>query len=125
MRERTPKQALFLTPPDDGSLRFFGERAIVVDWKGSPAVPREVLAWHRRIEDVAGGGHAVARVEELRGYDALDAARLERLRERYGFDYAVVRRGHEAAFSAYPRAFENAGYVVLKMTPRAEPARSL
>lgn len=112
MRERTPKQALFLTPPDDDSLRYFGERSIVVDWKGNPAVPREVLAWYRRIEDVT-GRKGMTDAADLDGYDELDAARLEGLRERYGFDYAVVRRGHERAFEEYPRAFENARYVVL------------
>jgi hypothetical protein len=114
MRERTPRQALFLTPPDDDSLRFFGERAIVVDWKGNPAVPREVLAWYRRIEDVT-GRRGMTHAAELDGYDRLDAARLETLRAHYGFDYAVVRRGREGALSGYERAFENAGYVVLKV----------
>jgi hypothetical protein len=114
MREHTPKQALFLTPPDDDSLRFFGERAIVVDWKGNPALPAEVLAWYRRIEDVT-GRYGMTREDELRGYDQLDTRRLETLRERYGFDYAVVRRGREGALGAYPRAFEDAAYVVLKV----------
>ena len=114
MREHTPKQALFLTPPDDDSLRFFGERAIVVDWKGNPAVPTEVLAWYRRIEDVT-GRHGMTREDELRGYDELDARRLEALRERYGFQYAVVRRGREGALGGYPRAFEDSSYVVLEV----------
>lgn len=125
MRERTPREALFLTPPDDDSLRFFGERAIVVDWKGNPAVPREVLAWYRRIEDVT-GHRGMTQASELDGYDALDTARLEALRARYGFDYAVVRRGHESAFAGYPHAFENARYVVLKVgTPERAAASSL
>jgi len=122
MRERTPKQALFLTPPDDDSLRFFGERAIVVDWKGNPAVPAEVLAWYRRIEDVT-GRHGMTREEELRGYDALDEQRLEALRVRYGFDYAVVRRGRERALGDYPRAFEDPNYVVLEVGAAAHARR--
>jgi hypothetical protein len=125
MRERTPKGALFLTPPDDDSLRFFGERAIVVDWKGNPALPREVLTWYRRLEDVT-GRRGMTQAAELDGYDELDAERLEALRARYGFDYAVVRRGHEGAFVVYPHAFENARYVVLKVgTPEPAPASAL
>lgn len=121
MREHTPKQALFLTPPDDDTLRFFGERAIVVDWKGNPAMPAEVLAWYRRIEDVT-GRHGMTREDELRGYDTLDARRLEALRRRYGLDYAVVRRGREGALGAYPHAFEDAAYVVLEVGgPDAAP----
>jgi len=125
MRERTPKQALFLTPPDDDSLRFFGERAIVVDWKGNPAMPAEVLAWYRRIEDVT-GRHGMTNEDALRGYDELDARRLETLRERYRLDYAVVRRGHEGALGAYPRVFEDAAYVVLAVGgPSAATAQAL
>jgi len=123
MREKTPKQSLFLTPPADDSLRFFGERAIVVDWKGNPAVPDEVLAWYRRVEDVT-GRPGFTDESALEGYDTLDATRLEALRARYGFDYAVVRRGREAPLGGFARAFEDEHFVVLKLPPAARAARA-
>ena len=116
MRERTPKQSLFLTPPDEDSLRFFGERAIVVDWKGNPAVPGEVLEWYRRLEDVT-GRPGFTDESALRGYDELDPGRLEALHARYGFDYAVLRRGHEDRFRLYTRVFEDRKYVVIELAP--------
>lgn len=116
MRERTPKQSLFLTPPDEDSLRFFGERAIVVDWKGAPAVPGEVLEWYRRVEDVT-GRQGFADESALRGYDELDSGRLEALHARYGFDYAVLRRGRADRFRPYTRVFEDARYVVVELPP--------
>lgn len=115
MRERTPKSALFLTPPSESTLRLLGERAIVVDWKNAPgAIPNEVLEWYRRIGDVIGQSD-VRSDKDLEGYNRLDPARLETLRRRYGFDFAVIRRAHADSFRAYPRAFENAEFVVLRV----------
>ena len=117
LRERSPKQALLLTPPDEESLRFWGERAIVVDWKGAPALPREVLEWYRRLGDVL-GRPAPQGVDALEGYRTLDAERVEALRKSYGIDFVVVRRAQAEGLRVYPRAFENSGYVVLRVTPR-------
>jgi hypothetical protein len=114
MRERSPKDALFLTPPEEPSLRLLGERSIVVDWKSPPALPNEVLEWYRRVGDVVGRSD-VRGEKDLEGYARLDPARLEALRRRYGFDFAVIRREHTEPFAAYPRAFENGEFVVLRM----------
>ena len=76
MRESSPKDALFLTPPGIETLRYHSQRAIVVDWKSNPIVPDEVLEWHRRLEDVC--GRPVRGAGDLGGYDAMDKARLER-----------------------------------------------
>jgi hypothetical protein len=112
MRERSPKQALFLTPPDEDTLRFWGERAIVVDWKGVPALPGEIAEWYRRLGDVLGERDIKSEVDVAR-YAELDPARLEALRGRYGFDFAVVRRAHAARFRSYRPAYENPEFVVL------------
>jgi hypothetical protein len=112
MQQGTRKSALFLIPPDLEGTRVFANRAVVVDWKNNPGIPSEVREWYRRLEDVTGrpGFRTVA---ALRGYDELDPGRLERLRARYGFDYAVVRRGREHAFAEYDRPYQNAEFVVL------------
>ena len=115
MRERSPKQALFLIPPDEETLRFWGERAVVVDWKGIPALPSEVLEWYRRMGDVLGERDVKSEADVAR-YAELDRARLEALRRRYGFDFAVVRRAVAARFESYERVYENAAFVVLATT---------
>jgi len=110
MRERSPKDALFLIPPEEETLRFRGERAVVVDWKSIPSVPNEILEWYRRISDVA--GRKVEHEADLEGYDALDPERLEALRRRYGFDFVVVARPHAKNLAGYAARYSNAGYVV-------------
>lgn len=112
MRERSPKQALFLTPPDEDTLRFWGERAVVVDWKGVPALPGEIAEWYRRLGDVLGERDIKSEADVAR-FAELDPERLEALRGRYGFDFAVVRRAHAARFRGYRHAYENPEFVVL------------
>jgi hypothetical protein len=111
MRDKTPKDAVFLTPPYVEGMRFWGRRAIVVDWKASPIVPTEFLVWVDRLRDVTGfPGFRGAR--DLGRYDGLDAARLAVLREKYHVQFAVVRRGREGALGR-PVVFQNARWTVV------------
>lgn len=122
MRERSPKDALFLIPPEEESLRFKGERAVVVDWKSSPSIPNEILEWYRRICDVA--GRKVERESDLAGYDELDPPRLEALRERYGVDFAVVMRKQAWRLPGYAAAYANSEYVVFDALPDTAKTRA-
>lgn len=118
----TPRDTLFLTPPDMDELRIHSRRSIVVDWKGNPAVPSEVTAWYRRIEDVT-GKRGLRSPADLAGYASLDPARLRLLQSRYDVDYAVVRRPHAARLGGQRIAFENAGFVVFVASPADGVAR--
>jgi len=119
----TPENSLFLSPPQEEELRFRCQRSIVVDWKSNPAVPNEVLEWYARIEDVT-GVHPVRSQTDLEGYDLLDETRVERLRERYGFDYVVVERGHEIPGLGAP-AFSGSRLVAYALPPREATARAI
>jgi len=113
MRTRSPRDAVFLTPPDVESLRFRGQRAIVVDWKATPIIPRELIAWHDRLNDVC--GREVKSADDLANYDALDRERLEQLKAKYHLDYVVVRRGNEERLGEYRVELKNDAYVVLSL----------
>ena len=119
-RANTPEDALFLSPPQEDEVRFRCERAIVVDWKSNPAVPSEVLEWYARIEDVT-GVRPFLREADLDGYQALDETRVALLRERYGFDYVVVERGHEILGLGAP-AFSGSRLVAYALPPREATA---
>ena len=114
MRLRTPKDALFLTPPEIDKVRFQSQRAIVADWKSCPFLPDEVLAWHQRMKDVT-GRPGFSGAHDLDGYNSLDKARLETLRAKYNLDYVVVRRGKEAALGDHRVAHANNAFVVLDL----------
>ena len=110
MRENTDVGAVFLTPPDVESMRYHGQRAIVVDWKSNPVVPGEVLEWFRRLQDVA--GKPIRSSKDLDGYNSLDEPRLRKLKERYKFDYVVVRRGKERGLP-FTKVYSGPAFVVL------------
>lgn len=116
IRQSTPKDAIFLTPPLLERFRLFTERAIVVDWKASAIVPGELVEWYQRLEAVS--GHPGFRhIDELSsGYTAMDRKRLEALRAAYGVDYVVVARGREAALvPGLKPVYENGQFAVLAL----------
>jgi hypothetical protein len=113
MREATPRDATFLSPPDMESIRYHGQRAIVVDWKSTPIMPSDVVEWFRRIQDVT-GRRDFRGAPDLDGYNSLDQPRLGALRAKYHLHYVIVKAGREAALRG-ERVFANARFVVLKL----------
>lgn len=115
MRENTPKDAIFLTPPNQENMRFHGQRAIVVDWKSCPIAPAELLEWWKRIQDVV--GQPMRGQRDLGGYASLDESRVQKLLERYGVDYAVVGRGAERSLAKFKVVYSNNAFSVLDLHP--------
>jgi hypothetical protein len=119
LRESSPRDAIYLTPPDLEGARFLGQRAIVVDWKAVPLIPSELLVWYERLCDVT--GRRVRGSGDLAGYQTIDPERLRLLQDKYRPDYLVLRRGGERRFANLPVVYQNGGYAVLKIaaTPTA------
>jgi hypothetical protein len=119
LRESSPKDAVYLSPPDLEGLRYLGQRAIVVDWKAVPLIPTELLGWYERLCDVT--GRHVGGLNDMAGYGSLDPERLALIVSKYHPDYLIVRRGAERRFPDLQVAFKNGGYSVLKVAPAAAP----
>ena len=115
LREESPKDAVFLTPPDLEGLRYLGQRAIVVDWKAVPLIPTELLGWYERLCDVT--GRHIGNAGDMNGYGSLDEERLALIVSKYHPDYVVLRRGGERRFPELAVAYKNGGYSVLKIAP--------
>ena len=113
-RAHTDSDATILSPPGLERFRLASERPIVVDWKATPYAPGDMVEWYRRLEDVSGRHHFQTRDEVVQGYDTLDTARLDMLREKYHLSYAVVGRGREGSLGR-PVVYSNGGYVVLDL----------
>jgi hypothetical protein len=114
LREHTPKDAQILSPPGLERFRLASERAIVVDWKVSTYAPAELVEWYHRLEDVSGRPNFHTRDEVVAGYDAMDRARLDSLRQKYHLTHAVVMRGHEGALG-YRVVYSNGQFAVLDL----------
>jgi uncharacterized protein DUF6798/dolichyl-phosphate-mannose-protein mannosyltransferase len=120
LREKSPKDAIYLTPPDLEGARFLGQRAIVVDWKAVPLIPTELLGWYERLCDVT--GREVKSAGDMGGYNSLDPERLAQIVNKYHPEYVVLRHGAERRFPDLPVAYKNSGYSVLKIVaPSAAP----
>lgn len=48
-RAHTPKDAVFLVPPNEEQFRLRGERAIVINFKGVPQFSGELVEWRTRL----------------------------------------------------------------------------
>ncbi|HYQ29029.1 MAG TPA: DUF6798 domain-containing protein [Polyangiaceae bacterium] len=113
LREESPKDAIYLTPPDLEGARFLGQRAIVVDWKAVPLIPTELLGWYERLCDVT--GRQVKGMGDLGGYNSLDPERLSLIVSKYHPAYMVLRREAARRFPDLPVVYKNSGYSVLKI----------
>jgi hypothetical protein len=109
----SPRDAIFLTPPDIEGMRLLGKRAIVVDWKAAPILPRDLLEWYARISAVT--GRAVSGSRDLAGYPALSLAQVLEVAHRYGASFVVERRQHAGRLSELAVVYQNPGYIVFRM----------
>lgn len=130
IRENTPMDAVLLTPPNQDGIRFFTERAIVVDFHANPYRPKEVWEWKERLEAVSGstglekwnpsGGNTNAQREFLRkGYLNLSLDEVEKMAKRFGADYFLTEAGYQGKEAFVKRGhrlvFENPKYLVFQI----------
>ncbi|MCB9558276.1 MAG: hypothetical protein H6707_19320 [Deltaproteobacteria bacterium] len=92
VRQHTPKDAVFVIPPNLENFRFHARRAVVVDWKGAPMIPRLLPEWHRRMVDVI-GAPVSNEATGNRGYARMTDQQLRMLAERYGATHAILPLG--------------------------------
>jgi len=76
VREHTPKDALFLVPPDEQSMRLRGLRAVIINFKGVPQLSGEIGQWRDRLQTVLD-------VPDLRGLPAGFGPTLRAIGQRY------------------------------------------
>jgi hypothetical protein len=117
--QRSPISSNFLIPPELEEFRLFGARAIVVDFKSTPIKPSELIAWHKRVEEVAGrkvGNEADA----VEGYRNQTLSQLSQTAHRFGANYIVIdRKHHIAEIRGDLPLFVSARYAVYPTTSRS------
>lgn len=127
-REHTPRDAVFLVPPDEQSWRLDARRAIVVNFKNVPQLSGELPEWRDRLQAVLG-------ISDLRDlprpfYRTLDAIRaryharpaedLIAAARRYGARYLVATRPLDARAAGEPVYRDAHGrYFLYDLTPEA------
>lgn len=115
--QRSPINSNFLIPPELEEFRLFGARAIVVDWKSTPIKPSELIAWHKRVEEVA--GRKVGNEDDaVKGYRNQSLSQLSKTARRFGANYIVIdRKHHIAEIGGELPLFVSDRYAVYPTTP--------
>jgi hypothetical protein len=117
--QRSPINSSFLIPPELEEFRLFGARAIVVDWKATPFKPSELIAWHKRVEEVA--GRKVGNKDDaVEGYRNQSLSQLSETARRFGANYIIIdRKRHIAEIGGEPPLFVSDRYAGYPTTPRS------
>ncbi|MBN2304841.1 MAG: hypothetical protein JXQ72_10210 [Anaerolineae bacterium] len=115
--DRTPPDAVFLTPPEFGLFRLIAERAIVVDYKAFLFYDVGMVEWQQRLFDCYGkpdtNGFAAAAELDAAYYHITDA-KIAALRDPYSVTYAVL---YLDTVTDYPVLFTTGTFQVVDVGP--------
>jgi len=116
IKDSSPPDSVFLTPPYIETFRLGAERAIVVDFKGFIFSEESMREWYSRIRNVSNNKelkNGFSSLESLRdGYNSLSEEDLLRLEDKYNISYALFQKPKELKFSTF---FENENYIVYEI----------
>jgi hypothetical protein len=125
-RDHTPKDAVFIVPPDQQSFRLHARRAIVVNYKNVPQLSAELPEWRDRLQNVLGlpdlmtlpkgMGKTLAGLRDR--YAALPPAHLAQTARQYGATYIVTTGAAEPAPALGIRLEHQAGARALDQLSR-------
>jgi hypothetical protein len=113
--ERTPGDAVFLTPPRFGRFRLVARRAVVSDFKYGMAADSAIIEWRQRLAvcygDVSSKGFRAAGQMDA-NFRRISEEKILQVAERYHATYAVLYRATECRF---PTLHENKTFKVVSI----------
>jgi hypothetical protein len=117
--DNTPSDALFITPRNQQTFKWYAERAEVFSWKDVPQDPTSVVRWWQRQQRL------YPRRVIRWGFVALGERRLVELARHYGATYVVVDRDNSARDLKLPRVYplvtsSNHSYAVYRVPEATE-----
>lgn len=114
VKDNTPTDAIFLTPPKFAEFRYMADRAIVVDFVAFAFQDEAMLEWYNRVVDCYGipllfGFSNIA--EFNRNYRDKTDEELTALAEKYGADYLILFNSDKTQL---PILFNTPSYKLVK-----------
>ena len=93
----TPRDAIFIVPPQEQGFRLYAQRAIVVNLKGVPQLSSELKEWRTRLEDVLDGDpmQFAARFNQTlalirQRYESLPPQHFTQVAQRYHAPFLIL-----------------------------------
>jgi hypothetical protein len=93
----TPRDAIFIVPPQEQVFRLYAQRAIVVNLKGVPQLSSELKEWRTRLRDVLDDDpmRFAARFDKTlyaigQQYESLPPQHFTSVAQRYNAPYLIV-----------------------------------
>jgi hypothetical protein len=108
IQQHTPTDALFLTPPDHQTFKWYAHRAEVVTWKDVPQDAISLVEWSNRLKSVR-AWHASTTAAD-------SDERYRNLRRDYSFDYVVLSWPAVFPVPDLPTVYQNSHYRICLAT---------
>ena len=108
VKNNTPKDGVFLSPPDFGFLRVRAKRAIVIDFKAFPFQDKSIKEWYLRVKNCYG----IERNNLNKKYRNLNNKSINKLNKKYSFNYAVLYNDTPTKF---PVIYTNKKYKIITL----------
>jgi hypothetical protein len=101
IESETPADALFLTPREQQTFKWYAGRPEVVTWKDVPQDARGLLEWNKRMDEV----HPRDPAHRQHDLAAFDDATLVSLAQKYGAKYVLIDRSLAGRKIGLPRVY--------------------
>ena len=98
---QTPADALFLTPREQQTFKWYAGRAEIVSWKDVPQDARGLIEWKQRLEEIYPRDQA----HQQRDLAAFSDAELLQLARKYRATYIVIDRTRSGRRIGLPKVY--------------------
>lgn len=117
--EQLEPGALFLTPRQTHTFKWYTGRPEVANWKELPQDAATIVEWHRRMKQIYGARREDGTTRFLNWPDELPKRKIDRLAAEFGFRYVV---SSQQARLPYRIVYQNESYVLYELPRRDRPA---
>jgi hypothetical protein len=116
----TPTEALFLTPREQQTFKWYAGRSEVVTWKDVPQDARGLIEWKRRLDEVYPRDPA----HQQHDLAAFEDDELVRIGQKYGAKFVLIDRSRGGRRIGLPKVYplltgENPSFEVYRV-PEAD-----
>ena len=113
IRENTEPDALFVTPRNQQTFKWYAERGEVVNWKNVPQGAADLVGWWQRVEEL---------IPDMEyGFYSMEMDKLKERMRRYGAEYLVTSHGSRFRSLLMDRVYPADGVYSLFEVYRLEP----